>query len=296
MKTIQSQDSGAKRNKANGFTLVELVVVVAVLALLTTLLIPALARTQSDSRAARCRSNHGQLIRAWQMYADDNNDRLVMSIHGGLNAGGSAASLPTISPWALGWLDWTITPDNTNSIFLTEDRYAKLGKYFGKSKTILKCPADTFVSPIQRSRGWAGRVRSIACNIGIGDGNADIGAGPWDPIYKHIKKTPEFLFAGPAETWVYVDEHPCSINDPAFFNPSSTSWIDQPASYHDGAAGFAFADGHTEIHSWEASLSTPAAGRVDTTYNGITATGVVAGDKDIKWMSYHGGRVSEVTY
>ena len=278
------------RDTAAAFTLVELLVVLAVLALCAMLLAPALARTRPDSRAFQCLNNHRQLCRAWQMYADDNNGRLVQSYHGGSAQGGNQ----TGSAWATGWLDWSTSTDNTNSVFLTEDRYAKLGKYLGKSKTVFKCPADVYLSTIQRNRGWTERVRSISGNIGIGDGNAE--AGPWNGLYKHIKKTSEFLFPGPAETWVYVDEHPCSINDPGFFSPQPTSWIDQPASYHDGAAGFAFADGHTVIHKWEASLSTPAAGRVDTTYNGVTATVVGANDLDIKWMSYHAGRVSATTY
>jgi prepilin-type processing-associated H-X9-DG protein len=33
-------------------------------------------------------------------------------------------------------------------------------------------------------------------------------------------------------------------------NPSSTSIIDTPASYHNGGCTFAFADGHVEIHRW----------------------------------------------
>jgi prepilin-type N-terminal cleavage/methylation domain-containing protein/prepilin-type processing-associated H-X9-DG protein len=33
-------------------------------------------------------------------------------------------------------------------------------------------------------------------------------------------------------------------------NPAATTWSDLPASYHNGAAGFSFADGHSEIHRW----------------------------------------------
>jgi prepilin-type processing-associated H-X9-DG protein len=69
------------------------------------------------------------------------------------------------------------------------------------------------------------------------------------------KKTSEFIYPGATETWVYLDEHPDSINDAGFFNPHVSSWIDQPATYHNGAGGFAFADGHSEIHKWKASLS-----------------------------------------
>jgi prepilin-type processing-associated H-X9-DG protein len=61
----------------------------------------------------------------------------------------------------------------------------------------------------------------------------------------------------PADTWVFVDEHPDSINDGFFCtdmkpapNLSGATLPDCPASYHNGACGFAFADGHSEIHRW----------------------------------------------
>jgi prepilin-type processing-associated H-X9-DG protein len=271
MKSSNAKSRCDARRAAAAFTLVELFVVVVVLALLAMCVLPALARAKPDARAFHCLNNHRQLVRAWRMYADDNNDRLVMNFHGGDAQGGAAGLDPLKSPWACGWLDQSTSTDNTNILFLIQDKYARLAKYFGKDKTILKCPADEYLSSVQRSRGWTARVRSISCNMGIGEGNAE--TGPWDGIYKHIKKTGEFIYPGPAETWVYVDEDPFSINDPGFYNPSSTGWVDQPASYHGGAAGCAFADGHVEIHKWERSL-----------------------DSDIHWMSYHGGRVSDASY
>src|SRR6185503_2835766 len=60
---------------------------------------------------------------------------------------------------------------------------------------------------------------------------------------------------GPAKAWLLVDEHPDSINDGCFFNDPllarpSYRWTDLPASYHNGACGFSFADGHSEIKKW----------------------------------------------
>jgi len=201
---------------------------------------------------------------------------------------------PNKAPWVVGWLDWTIRDDNTNVNFLIDDRYARLGRYVGKNPNVFLCPADRYLSLPQATRGWKARCRSLSGNIGVGDGNAE--TGPWDGLYKHIKKTGDFLYPSPAETWVYLDEHPSSINDAGFFNPHQTSWIDQPASYHNGAAGFSFADGHSEIHKWIGSLSTPQAKAVSTTFNGVTATSVAARDKDIAWMSYHGGRRTANSY
>jgi len=61
----------------------------------------------------------------------------------------------------------------------------------------------------------------------------------------------------PSDTWVFVDEHPDSINDGFFCtdmkpapNLAQAVMPDLPASYHNGACGFAFADGHSEIKRW----------------------------------------------
>jgi len=70
--------------------------------------------------------------------------------------------------------------------------------------------------------------------------------------------------------------------------------IDQPATYHNGAAGFAFADGHSEIHKWKECLAPPGAQKV-MFVNSITAP-AKAGDQDIHWLSYRAGRKSEKTF
>ena len=60
----------------------------------------------------------------------------------------------------------------------------------------------------------------------------------------------------PSMIFVTLDEHPDSINDAYFLNnPALTTsqWGDSPASYHNGAGGFSFADGHAEIHKWLSS-------------------------------------------
>lgn len=279
-------------SRARGFTLIELLVVIAIIAILAGMLLPALAKAKTKAQGIFCMNNTKQLMLAWHMYNTDNNDKIVMSFHGGDAQGGAAANNPRNAPWVVGWLDWGTSPDNTNLLFLTDEKYSKLAKYFGNSKNVFKCPADKYVSPAQKAKGWTARVRSISGNIGVGDGNAE--TGPWEPIYKHIKKASDFTYPGPAETWVYLDEHPDSINDAGFFNPRQSSWIDQPATYHNDASGLAFADGHSEIHKWKASLAQARAQRVK--FNNSIDAPAKAGDADIRWISYRGGRVSEKSY
>ena len=81
---------------------------------------------------------------------------------------------------------------------------------------------------------------------------------------------------------MFLDEHPDSINDGCFSTlaPANT-WNDLPASYHNGACGFAFADGHDEIKKWrDANTKRPV---LRQTYGG----GLQANppdNRDLQWV------------
>lgn len=66
----------SRPGRDQGFTLVELLVVIAVIAVLAALLVPALAKGKAQARRAACASSLRQLALASQMYWADNDDRL----------------------------------------------------------------------------------------------------------------------------------------------------------------------------------------------------------------------------
>jgi prepilin-type N-terminal cleavage/methylation domain-containing protein len=268
-----------------GFTLVELLVVIAIAGFFAITLVPALTASKLDTQKITCLNGKRQLCNAWRLFADDNSGKLVGNYHGAPVVGGAGGAIS----WVSGWLNWTTSPDNTNIEFLISDKYALLAPYVKGATNIFKCPADNYLSTVQVLRGWKQRVRSVSANIGIGEGNA--AEGPWNSFYRHITKLSDFLYPSPAETYVFLDEHPDSMNEGAFFSPFQTSWVDLPAVYHYGAGAFGFADSHVEIHKWTGSLT-----NVRNYYGGFPGITVPPGDPDLHWMSYHAQRFSTISY
>ena len=230
-----------------GFTLVELLVVVAIIGILASLLLPALAASQAKARGIFCQNNNKQLALGWLMYADDHSQGLPYNLAG-------AAARTNIN-WAAGMLDWELTSDNTNLADLTE---AALGSYLAKAANIYRCPADSVLSRLQTAAGWSSRTRSYSMNASVGDAGdlTSSGVNTNNPGYVQFFRLTDI--PAPARIFVFLDEHPDSISDGYFVNRSYyPEWIRLPASWHNGAATFSFADGHTETHPWKCASTMP---------------------------------------
>ena len=232
--------------RSRAFTLIELLVVIAIISLLAAMLLPAIARARGKGQAIACMNNERQLGLACLLYVDDAEGRLPYNY--GEEQIKRLVDRKIFVNWTSSVLSYELDPDNTNTVLLTE---GGVGPYLNRSWRSYRCPSDRVVSDIQAAVGWDTRVRSFSMNAMVGDAGqfSRSGFNINNPGYLQFFKLAQVL--QPAQIFVFIEEHPDSINDGYFLNNVDIlKWHDLPACYHDGSANLSFADGHAERHKW----------------------------------------------
>jgi len=86
MKNLMRKSQSKDNQKKSGFTLVELLVVIAVISLLAAMLLPVIARAKDKAYSAQCASQLKQVGVALQIYVDDNQQYLPGPVWAGARA------------------------------------------------------------------------------------------------------------------------------------------------------------------------------------------------------------------
>lgn len=257
----QASMIGPRFARRSAFTLIELLVVISIIALLLAILLPALGKARSQTRRTICQSNMRQLMLAWNMYADQNEDRIV---NGGQSLNNTKP--PTENPWC--GYDWSLGLD-PSTIEARIERIKKGALYpYCKDIKIFLCPS---------AKRTMLRTYSIVNSMN----------GQWDSGDNGVTIKQRAQMVRPNERVVFIEEGWPSP-DAFIVNYSREDWADKPQAPHDKGANFAFVDGHTEFWKWEdqRTLNICAFGWTDWVISRQAPQEPQTGNEDIHRLQY----------
>ena len=260
-----------------GFTLIEVLVVIAIIGILAGLLLPVLARAKSQTRRIQCINNQRQLFLTWMLYAGDHNDALAPNGHGDP----ALLEPKQLKIWVAGDTHFYL-PAFTNVQMLLDPRFALFGLYL-QSPGTYRCPEYRSLSQFSavpaaaRQPGLKIRSYSLNAYMGWALGSEELTGG-----YTIFHKTSDLAQASPACLFTFQDVHPDNICFPAFvvrMPGDEESFYHYPSSQHGGRGVLTFADGHIQTHRWTDPRTMPPV------TGGILAHWEVSlGNADLGWI------------
>lgn len=190
-----------------GFTLVELLVVLAVIALLAALLLPALSKAKEAARATQCLNQMRQLGMAVRLYVDENGDTFPRSEH---------------SAFANGELPW----ERSVAPLLGSSTTAWTNLLTG----LYHCPSDKRTTP------W-----SYGLNVYYELGPDDDYTGK-PQTWRRLTQVPH-----PSATLLFAENNSSADHLMPEFWYSQADAVDLASTRHKGRANYTFADGHASL-------------------------------------------------
>ena len=279
-----------------GFTLIELLVVISIIALLISILMPALNTARQQAMGAVCQGNQKSLALAWTMYAGENDSRLVGN---------------TVDVWRDGrpGPQWIQPAQDDDGVWLykngrvneTTDEYrfngiraGDLWKYY-ESLDVLHCPGDDRWSKNTPPRDV---YRSYGMAYCMGWGYFSYSTSS---TYKPYLKIEDIK--NPTRKYVFIEEdhlgmkgynnggwhlpinqNGINVPAPGGWNPNSYAFFDPVGIWHNKRSTFAFADGHVELHGWEDKRTYELVEMYDLATTLTIRTQPSPGNKDIEWL------------
>lgn len=259
--------------EANGFTLLELLTVIAIIAILTALLLPAISRSRSLASRGACQGNLRQIAITLDLYAADNSGMIVQNYDGLLER-------EQFTTWVYGNM---AAPAERADAKIVSDRRSLFARYV-PGGSIYKCASDK-----------SSAIRSYSLNCRFNPIRFD-----GRPRWVTSSDTNQIVFAkhhdisDPSSIFSFVDEDAVRLND-GYFAVDLTNTgdpfgygadnpyviVDMPASRHSQGCNFAFADGHVETVQWWDSLRSRLE---DRSYVRVSGT-----SRDARWLQIHAG-------
>jgi prepilin-type N-terminal cleavage/methylation domain-containing protein/prepilin-type processing-associated H-X9-DG protein len=229
--------------KRRAFTLIELLVVIAIIAILLAVLMPALKRAKEQGKRAVCLSNLKQLQFAWEMYASDNEGKIVNGE--AFNGGDGQAPVPTGGrhkgeQWWTGddvadfWAGTSHPPE-------LQKRAIRAGALWSytKKETLYRCP--TGVRGEMRTYTITDAMNGLRRD-GTHNNNRPVKVGR---TVLWVKKRMDIVSPGPAQRIVFLDEGRITPDSYAC-HYQNERWWDPPFVRHGDGTNVSFADGHAD--------------------------------------------------
>ncbi len=247
------------RRRNGAFTLVELLVVVAVILMLMALLMPAINKARDEARSVGCMSNLRSLMAGVILYARDHQGSLPSPNWANAGSPGDMAH-------ELGWLY-----ASNKMAFLSDLQYGTIWPYVGTDRAY-RCPADPLYGQRSLIMYWpydARMISSFMMNgsiLGYGGKGYDIKKQMWNTYHLSEFKGDDILLWEAEETtkiqgWWW---------DGSNYPHEGLSWR------HSGRGNVACADGRVEkitTNTYYQMSPNPSKGRTRTWNRPYTPNG-----------------------